>query len=132
MKDDKTSNLPGQKYLEYQLSLFGHRYNKENDLSFNDKDEKRKQIIKFLDLYVDKKLFTKGEQDEFSKNFTKMHDRLYQRLDKNNGRIYGVNKIKKCLEEYNMKYTIDHKQASGDKKTYWEVKKINLQSNEER
>ena len=39
MQSEDARNLPGQKYLEYQLSWFGHKYNPKNDISLIDKNE---------------------------------------------------------------------------------------------
>lgn len=129
MHSDDINALPGQKYLEYQLSWFGHKYNKENDLSLKAIDDNLKILIDFLESCADKELYG-SDQNEFSKKFTELHDQLFPRRDRNKERIYGVNQINKSLEEHNMKYIIEHTQTSKDNKTYWKVIRSNSKDSE--
>ena len=143
MQDDRTSELPGQKYLEYQLSWFEEVYDEDNDITLIDKDEGMKKLIEFLERYVENDVYmSKDEQDEdkceqtnFSKEFTERYDAVFPRRDKNksqNRAAYGINQINKALKEHNIPYKIASPQVrdkdTKKKKTVWKVVRIDRKS----
>ena len=100
--------LPGQRYLEYQLSWFGHTYIPGNDITFRDKDAGKKKLIEFLELYTDITIPEgKDGQDKFSIDCTNIIDVAFGRQDKNLGRPYKSNKLNKILTEYEIPFHIN-------------------------
>lgn len=132
-RTDEGKKITGQRYLEYQLSWFGKQYDEESDITLVDKGKSEKEFVSFLESYSvnQTKIFDDG-QKAFSEEFTKLHDTAFSRKDPNKGRVYGISKMKKILEEYNMNYMIEApRETSGDKKTtYWKVVKFNRESDE--
>jgi len=126
MTSDETSELPGQKYLEYQLSWFGHTYDVENDITLGDKNQGMGKLIAFLESHVNREL-SKDEQDKFSEGFTGVHDAALPRRDKNKSRSYGINVINKALEEHGIGYKVESMspKESGKSATCWVVVEIN-------
>lgn len=126
MESDKTDVLPGQKYLEYQLSWFGETYKKKNDISLVDKDEGIKNFIKFLDYYVENGIqMHKDGQDSFSREFTELHDAVFQRRDKNKGRPYGTVTINNALKEHGFGYKVKSVRLNSEGRlTVWIVVRV--------
>ena len=125
-RNDEGQKVTGQKYLEYQLSWFGKKYDVENDITLADKDAKKKEFIEFLESRKGEKLF-EDEQNQFSKNFTELHDKAFPRQDRNDERYYGINKIKKILNDLCIGYEAVNKQEKtpdGKNKTYWMIVKF--------
>jgi len=132
-RTDEGQKVTGQRYLEYQLSWFGKKYDEENDITLADTSKAKKELITFLESYANNETLLFGdEQIKFRKEFTRLHDKVFPRQDPNKERYYGLHIIKKVLEEYNMNYAIETPRGtSGDKKTtYWKVVKINRESDE--
>ncbi len=79
-RTDEELKVRGQKYLEYQLSWFGKKYDDKNDITLAGKSKAEKTLIEFLEAYVsnEEPLF-KDAQDKFSKEFTKLHDKTFPR-----------------------------------------------------
>ena len=123
--NDKEQKVPGQKYLEYQLSWFGKKYDVKNDITLTDKDACKKELINFLESYVNRvdKNLSEAEQDKFSEEFTKKHDRAFERRDPNKNRVYGISKINDLLKDHCINYKVVSKQekTSEGKRSYWEV-----------
>lgn len=115
----ETKKLPGQKYLEYQLSWFGKIYCVENDMTLCSKEEAEKNFLDFLKLFfVEKRCIDEEKKEAFKKEFTQLHDAAYPREDKNKSRIYGINIMNKILEKRNLNYKIQSKEK------HWEVVEV--------
>ena len=69
-KTDKEKKVTGQKYLEYQLSWFGKKYNKKNDITLNGcKPDSHLAFEKWIkDEWLDKEI-TKEKLKDFGKFF---------------------------------------------------------------
>lgn len=118
---DSKSSI-GQKYLEYQLSLFGKKYYAENSLTVNNKTNSVEELMNFLKSHaVEEKQMNKKEQEHFRKQFTMLYDAAFQRLDPNKERDYGINIINKALTTQNIGYIVTSTTVKG--KTYWMVEK---------
>lgn len=131
-RNDEELKVRGQKYLEYQLSWFGKKYDEENDITITGTSKEEKELIEFLESYVntEEPLF-KEAQDKFSEEFTKLHDKTFPREDPNKERTYGVSKINTILKKHKMNYAVEsNREKLGDKKTYWKLVKFNHESNE--
>lgn len=129
-RTDEGQKVTGQRYLEYQLSWFGKKYDEENDITLAGTNKAKKVLITFLESHAmnETQIFDNEDnaQDNFRKEFTKLHDKAFPRQDKNKEREYGFNKINKILEEYTMNYKLGtDRETSGDKKTYWKIVKLN-------
>jgi hypothetical protein len=127
MQRDTTNKLPGQKYLEYQLSWFGQKYRLGNDITLKDKDEGTKALVEFLESYAvgGSHMFKEG-QDKFRHEFTALYDRVYPRRDKNKNRSpYGLSTINNALEEHGFGFKIkSERNRSEGSGTFWVVVKI--------
>ena len=89
-KTDEGLKVSGQKYLEYQLSWFGKKYNRANDITLVDKNAARDEFITFLETTTVNEVKLFGTvKEEFRENFTKLHDKVFPRRDPNLKRIYG-------------------------------------------
>lgn len=108
--------LPGQKYLEHQLSWFGKKYCADDDQTLCDKGKAEKNFLDFLKLYSkEKRCIDNNEKEEFRKEFTRLHDAAFPREDKNKDRVYGISKMNSILEKQNVNYKIENKSE------YWIV-----------
>jgi len=129
MQRSNPDELPGQKYLQYQLSWFGKKYSRENDITLKDKDEGLKSLLEFLGSYADNRTkIAACDQNKFREELTGLIDNTFGKQDKNN-RTYGVDKIDKVFEKCNICYKI-HKirGTTGARETYWTV--VRSQRNE--
>lgn len=107
MEKLKTEGLSGQKYLEYQLSWFGKQYCADNDLTLCGKTKVEALFTDFLNSYVERKMrIRKEEQEEFRRKFMQLYDNAFGREDKNQGRIYGKDKMNKILRKQKLGYEI--------------------------
>lgn len=132
-RNDEDLKVGGQKYLEHQLSWFGKKYDEKNDLALTDINTAEKEFIAFLEFHaVNETQLFDDEQSIFRKEFTRLHDNVFERLDMNKERIYGHHTIKGVFEEHNMNYEIEtNRGILGDtKKTYWKIIKFNRESDE--
>jgi len=122
MQGSDPAELPGQKYLEYQLSWFGKKYSVVNDITLKDQDESLKHLIEFLGSYTNFNTHIPVcDQMKFREELTKLIDRAFGKQDKNN-RTYGSDKINKVFEKYNVRYMIEPvRKTSGARETYWRV-----------
>lgn len=111
--------VPGQKYLDYQFSWFGEKYNTGTDITLVDKKESQKELLKFLERCADVKI-AKEEQDAFSEEFTNLYDAAFQREDPNKDRNYGIDKMNKLLAKRKLGYII----GSIGTPVEWVVKKV--------
>ena len=131
-RNDVGQKVTGQKYLEYQLSWFGKKYDVENDITLADKDAKKNEFISFLESYKDRQLF-EDEQDQFSIKFTELYDKAFTREKKNKDRIYGIKTIKALLNDLCLGYKAINEPGEtpdGKNKTYWMVVKLDLKQQE--
>lgn len=132
-KNDGEFKGSGQKYLEHQLSWFGKKYDEENDISITGISKEEKELIEFLEFHVANETQLFGDKKLiFRKEFTRLHDKVFDRLDINQIRIYGHNLIKEAFEKHNMNYEIKtaHRILEDKKKTYWKIIKFNRESDE--
>ena len=114
--DPEIKKLPGQKYLEYQLSWFGKKYCIEDDLTLCEKGKAENNFLNFLKPYADeKRLIDDKEKDQFKKEFTQLHDAAFPRKDKNKERHYGINVMNKIMKERNINYKVTSKSK------FWKV-----------
>ncbi len=112
--------LPGQKYLEYQLSWFEKEYCADDDQTLCDKGKTEKNFLDFLKLYSkEKRCIDNKEKEGFRKEFTRLHDAAFPREDKNKDRAYGISKMNSILEKQKMNYKIESKSE------YWTVVEYN-------
>lgn len=116
--------IVGQKYLEYQFSWFGKEYCVDNDVTYADKNKKKKEFIAFLESYVSKEI-SKEEQEAFRKQFTVLHDAAFDRADPNKLRIYGIKKMNSLLEDNDLCYEIISESSN------WKVCKIDTTSEDD-
>jgi hypothetical protein len=133
-RNDEGQEVKGQNYLEYQLSWFGKKYYKENDLTLADKDEGKKKLIDFLESYADngKQLFDnidkdKSEQVKFRREITKFIDSSFGKQDPNKKPLgYGKDKINKILMDYSMDYKVESftEKRNEVKRQYWKVVRL--------
>lgn len=121
--------ISGQKYLEYQLSWFGKKYDRANDITLVDKNAARDEFITFLETTTvnEVKLFGTVKK-EFRENFTRLHDKVFPRRDPNLKRIYGNDTINQVFNEHNMNYALEvvpSETVEGKKISYWKIVKFN-------
>lgn len=114
----------GQKYLEYQLSWFGKEYCVDNDITYADKDKKKKEFVAFIESHVGIEI-SKEEQEAFRKQFTVLHDAAFGRADPNKLRIYGIKKMNSLLEDNDLCYEIISESSN------WKVCKIDTTSEDD-
>lgn len=99
--------LPGQKYLEYQLSWFDKQYCAENDITLCGKTKAEALFTDFLDSYIDKAIQIKKEdKEQFKEEFTKLYINAFGREDKNQDRTYAKSKMNKVLQKQKLNYQI--------------------------
>ena len=130
MQESNPNELPGQKYLEYQLSWLGKEYSRENDITLKDKDEGLKCLLEFLRSYADNnnKILV-SDQMKFREELTELIDSTFGKQDKNN-RTYGSDKINKVFEKCNICYRIDPvRGTTGARETCWIVVKSQRSEN---
>lgn len=112
--------LPGQKYLEHQLSWFEKKYCEDDDQTLCKKGKAEKEFLDFLKLYSkEKRCIDNEEKETFRKEFTRLHDAAFPREDKNKDRVYGISKMNSILEKQKMNYKIESKSE------YWTVVECN-------
>jgi hypothetical protein len=126
-KTDDGQKYTGQRYLEYQMSWFGKKYDEENDITVTGDNKAKEKFTGFLESYVGKKLLKENdnrekEQEKFCKEFTRLCDEAFGRQDKNKDRMYSLDKMNKILKNYNVPYEVKSDRSTrGDKKNFWEV-----------
>lgn len=99
--------LTGQKYLEYQYSWFGKQYCVDNDVTLRGKTKAEALFTDFLNPYVEKGMqIRKEDQEQFRRKFMGLYDNAFGREDKNQGRIYGKDKMNKILEKQGLIYRV--------------------------
>lgn len=129
-RTDEGYPLPGQNYLEHQLSWFGKKYDSSNDITLADKNKFEKEFIAFLELYVkgNRQMIGKEDQNEFSEEFTKLFNAAFQQKDPNN-RTYGITKMNTLLKAVNLCYKVEHARANDSRRlTYWKVVRFDWES----
>lgn len=115
--------LPGQKYLEYQLSWFDKQYCAENDITLCGKTKAEALFTDFLDSYIDKAIQIKKEdKEQFKEEFTKLYINAFGREDKNQDRTYAKSKMNKVLQKQKLNYQIQSTLEG------WEVVKVHADS----
>lgn len=117
--NQKVGRLPGQKYLEYQLSWFGKQYCVDDDITLCGKTKAEALFTNFLDSHVDKGIqIKKADKERFKEEFAELYDNAFGREDKNQERIYAKNKMNKVLQKQKLNYQI---QSTSDG---WEVVRV--------
>lgn len=102
--------LPGQNYLEHQLSWFGKEYCVEDDKTLCGQGKAEKNFLDFLKSFSEKERYIDdGQKEGFKTEFTKLHDAAFPREDKNKDRIYGINLMNKILQKRNLNYKVESK-----------------------
>lgn len=122
MESENPGGLPGQKYLEHQLSWFEHTYEESSDITYSNKNETQDDFFEFIKSYVSKRIY-KSEQEDFRKNFTELYIKAFPKRDKNN-RLYGISIIKDIFAEHNIGCKIDSVSASGGEESYWQINSV--------
>jgi hypothetical protein len=124
MQRSNPDELPGQKYLEYQLSWFGKVYSRANDITLMDKDECLKSLLEFLGSYADNNTkILKSEQENFKKELGALIRNAFGKQDKNNGRTtHATKKTNSIFEDCNIGYRLkSERESTGARETYWIV-----------
>lgn len=112
MSDMDRAQMVGQNYLEYQLSWFGKMYCRDNDVTFANKGEAKKNFIDFLESYIDSGELIEEKWESFQAQFISLFDAAFYKSDKN-GRNYGSQKMNNLLENQNIGYRISGKPQKG-------------------
>ncbi len=100
--------LPGQNYLEHQLSWFGKEYCVDDDRTLCNQEKAEQNFLNFLKSHLGEEGCIHDEhKEEFKMEFTRLHDAVFPREDKNKDRIYGLNKINKILKKRNLNYRVE-------------------------
>jgi len=124
MQNDTDNELPGQKYLEQQLSWFGKTYDRKNDITLTGRNEGRAELIDYWESHVtnETKMF-KDKQCDFKKELTRLIIEVFGHQDKNKSRIYSKDKYNTTLSKYDVSYKIESgtEKIDGMKNTYWKV-----------
>ncbi len=115
----------GQKYLEYQLSWFGKKYCEDNDITFVDKKKAKKEFIAFLEKYAESGEEIDGceKMELFQVEFTRLHDAVFPRADKNPDRFYKHEKMNKILKVHGIGYEIGGRPQKGP----WSVIRVGVE-----
>lgn len=119
--DQKEQIHIGQKYLEYQLLWFGKEYCVNDDITFSNKKETKKEFLEFLKYYAENEIRIE-DHDSFESQFTELHDRAFGRKDKNKGRKYGIRKMNIILKNEEINYKVER--SSG----CWMVQKCDRET----
>lgn len=121
--------VSGQRYLEYQLSWFGKKYDEENDVTLTDKNTAEKEFIVFLEAYTNDNFhINKEERESFKNKFTRLYNVAFRYKDPNN-RIYDKDKMNKLLKEQNVGYKVEAgREKEPPRPTYWVVIKFDWKS----
>lgn len=121
MEEEKNDckSLEGQKYLENQLSWFGKRYCEDDDITYADKEKAKKEFVAFLESYVEsgEQIVNTEKNPPFRKEFTRLYDAVFDRMERDKKRIYGIDLANKGLKKNNIKYKI------VSHSSYWVVEK---------
>lgn len=114
LKEMLDENIPGQKYLEHQLSWFGKTYSRDNDITYRDKEKALKELISFLEGYAKNQTIinTKQELELFHYEFRRLFDTAFYKSEKNK-RPYGAKKMNKLLTAENINFQIDGQANKG-------------------
>lgn len=124
--------IVGQKYLEYQFSWFGKEYCEDNDITYADKDKKKKAFIAFLESYVGIEIDKKAQSD-FKNEFTELYNAVFGWADPNK-RIYAKDKMNTLFKERELSYEVISVTKKGDPKndkpreTVWQIRKTDTVS----
>lgn len=115
LTEAKWEERSGQKYLAYQLSWFGKTYSTDDDVTFSDNEQAKKDLIDFLAFYAENGEQIEGKEnlEKFQKAFTELYDAAYTRADKNRDRSYGAKKMNDLLQENCIGYKVDGKAQAG-------------------
>lgn len=116
-------SIPGQRYLKYQFSWFGKKYCIDNDITLCDKNTSKNELLSFLESYIGKEM-DKESQKAFRDTFTKLHDEVFPREDRNKDRKYGIDLINAIFKKRNLGFRLDGKMNSAP----WIVIKIEEQT----
>jgi len=121
IRDEMQGETPeGQAYLEYQFSWFGKAYCMDDDVTFADEDKAKKEFIAFLESYAESAVEIAGEDmKKFQCEFTKLHDAVYPRFDKNQDREYGHQQMNSILKLHEIGYRLTGRPKAGP----WQVVK---------
>lgn len=108
VQDSKCISHMGQKYLEYQLSWFGKMYCEDDDITFADKEKAKKEFIDFLKSYAKsgEQIVDTGKESSFRKEFTKLYDAAFGRMERDKRRIYGIDLANKGLKAKNINFKV--------------------------
>lgn len=114
----------GQKYLEHQLSWFGKKYCVDDDITYADKEKAKKELIAFLESYAKRGEEIDGSEKMklFQAEFTRLHDAVFPRADKNPDRSYKHDKMNKILKAHGIGYEIGGMPRKGP----WSVIRVDV------
>ncbi len=130
-RTDEGLKVSGQKYLEYQLSWFGKKYDEKNDISLTDIKTAENEFIVFLESYANDKVnIGKEEKNHFKNKFTSLYNAAFHYKDPNN-RVYDKDKMNKLLKEQDVDYKVEsRREKEPTRSTYWVVVKFDWKSDE--
>lgn len=114
-QDSKCVSHIGQKYLEYQLSWFGKRYCVDDDITVVGTEKAREEFLAFLESYAGSGEEIEGQErmESFQAAFTKLHDAVFPRADRNLDRFYKYKKMNDILKARSIEYKIDGSPQKG-------------------
>ncbi len=119
-RTDEGMKVSGQKYLEYQLSWFGKKYDKENDVTLTGIGKAEKEFITFIESCVHgKRRVYKDDQKSFKTTFTRLYNLAFYNKDSIKP-LYDINKMNKLLEKQNIVYKVEsERDKEPPRATYW-------------
>ena len=114
-QNQESENCMGQKYLEYQLSWFGKKYCEDDDITVVGTEQAKEKFLSFLEAYAKsgEEIVEEEEMETFQAEFTRLHDAVFLRADKNLNRSYKYKKMNEILMERNIKYRLDGRPQKG-------------------
>ena len=100
-------DIPGQKYLEHQLSWFGKTYSRDNDITYCDKEKALNELNAFLGRFARNRISIDAKIRKYFQNeFMHLFEAAFYKAEKNK-RLSGANKMNKLLTAENLNFRID-------------------------
>ena len=109
----------GEEYpvLRAKLGWLGMDFQVEQLVGMKQIKEAKEALIMFMEKYVEQQII-KEEQLVFRESFSALYRTVYgkRKEDKQDNQVYGLNIIKKLLEDCDLPYTVNNEQRN-----YWQV-----------